>query len=408
MTGMLQGYPGIEFATGEEVGLFDTTGPVQVVDAGLMSAMQVAGCLGVDLKNMLMGGDFATNPWARGTSFTGITNTPVYTADRFFAVGAAGSSISVSRQAVAAGALSSLGNRFTQALRFGRAASNADLNEIYLGQVLESAHSAPYQGRRVAFSFWARAGANFSALGNLLNVRVVTGTGTDQSAANAVAGTWTGYSNRQLAVPSNGVRNIGGGAAGNPSGTEAAVILTNANNVQLTTSYVRYYLTALIPADANQIGVLLSYVPVGTAGANDFFEVLGLQLEPVAATLPFPSPFEFRKAAVEDLLCRRYCQSFPEPAAAVAVAPGLATGAAAQKIAIPLYPPMRAAPTMTIPTAGTFRINVAGTPTAVTLAAATSTRNCGNLTGGATNTAGQAVLLEGNGGAGLIVASAEL
>jgi hypothetical protein len=77
-------------------------------------------------------------------------------------------------------------------------------------------------------------------------------------------------------------------------------------------------------------------------------------------------------------------------------------------IAIPLYPPMRAAPTMTIPTAGTFRINIAGTPTAVTLAAATSTRNCGNLTGNATNTAGQGVLLEGNGGAGLILAAAEL
>lgn len=408
MTGMLQGYPGIELPNGEEIGLMDITDPVTPIDVGVMSGMQIAGSFGMDFKNALMGGDFTTNPWSRGVTFAAIANTLTYTADRFFAVGGASSSIGVSRQAVAAGAISSRGDRFGQALRFGRTAANANTSEIFLGQVLETAHSLPLQGRRVALSFVTRAGANFSAAGSLLNVRVVTGTGTDESAANAVAGTWTGYRNNQMAIPVNGVRNVGGGAAGNPSGTDAAVLLTNVVGVPLTTGYTRYYLTCAIPANATQVGLLFSYVPVGTAGAADHIEITGIQLEPCSDRFPFPSPFEYRKAALESLLCGRYCQSFPEPAAAVAIAPGQATGAAAQKFGIPLFPPMRIAPTMTIPTAGTFRANVAGTPTAVTLAAATSSRTCGNLTGNATNTAGQAIFLEGNGGTGLIVASAEL
>jgi hypothetical protein len=108
------------------------------------------------------------------------------------------------------------------------------------------------------------------------------------------------------------------------------------------------------------------------------------------------------------MLCRRYAQSWPEPAATVAIAVGQATGASAQKISLPLTPMMRVAPTMSIPVAGTFRINVAGTPIAVTLTPAPSTPTTGVLTGNAANTVGQAVTLEGNGGSGLIVASAEL
>jgi len=410
MPGLMQNFPGQPIPTGRESVLLDLPPALaaSLPETVAMSAMQIAGTMGMNFKNNLLGGDFSTNPWARGTTFAAIANTLTYTADRFFAVGGASSSIAVSRQAIAAGDISSAGNQFSQALQFGRTAANANTAVLNLGQVMETANSVPLQGQQVTLSFWAKAGANFSAAGSLLGVQVVTGTGTDQSAANAVAGSWTGFSNRQLAVPVNAVQNVGGGAAGNPSGIQQGVNLANTSTVQLTTAWQRFFVTCSIPVAATQIGVLFNYTPVGTAGANDWVQFTGIQLEQVSPELPFPTPFEYRLAGVEVVLCQRYAQSWPEPAATVAIAVGQATGAAAQKISIPLGTTMRVAPTMTIPTAGTFRINVAGTPTAVTLAAATSTPTTGVLTGGATNTAGQAVTLEGNGGAGLIVASAEL
>ncbi|MBY0308967.1 MAG: hypothetical protein K2Q09_09520, partial [Phycisphaerales bacterium] len=358
---------------------------------------------------VLLGGDFGVNPWCRGTTFAAIANTLTYTADRFFAVGGASPSINVSRQAIAAGDISNAGNTFAQALQFARTAANANTAVLNLGQVLESTNSIPLQGSQVTLSFWAKAGANFSAAGGFLGVQVVTGTGTDQSAANLVAGSWTGQSVRPLFTMANGTVNIGSNAGGNPTtGLVGGVVLTPANGVPVTTVWQRFQLTCSIPANATQIGVLWNYTPVGTAGANDWVQFAGMQLEQVAPLYPFASAFEYRRAGIELMLCQRYATSWAEPAATVAIAPGQATGAAAQKITLPLATQMRVAPTVTIPVAGTFRINVAGTPTAVTLAGATSTPSTAVVTGGATNTAGQAVLLEGNGGAGLIVASAEL
>ena len=69
-------------------------------------------------RNIIDGGDFTTNPWQRGTSFTGIAGAATYTADRFFAVGGASSSISVSQ---VTGITAVPG--FTQALQFGRGGS---------------------------------------------------------------------------------------------------------------------------------------------------------------------------------------------------------------------------------------------------------------------------------------------
>src|SRR6202007_2104971 len=83
---------------------------------------------------------------------------------------------------------------FSRSIRWGRGAAT-DTATINLGQVLETADSIRLQGATVAFSFWAKAGAQFSALNSALTVQVISGTGTDQSAANLVAGTWTGQAN---------------------------------------------------------------------------------------------------------------------------------------------------------------------------------------------------------------------
>jgi hypothetical protein len=65
---------------------------VQSLTAGTMSVSGVAalaapaGVGGSQLalpRNIIDGGDFTTNPWQRGTSFTAIASTVTYAADRF-------------------------------------------------------------------------------------------------------------------------------------------------------------------------------------------------------------------------------------------------------------------------------------------------------------------------------------
>ena len=423
MPGLFQNYPGNLAPTGQELMPLDLPAPSNLnvlPETVVMSAMQVAGSGPVTMRNLLKGGDFTSNPWVRGTTFTGISSTLTYTADRFGALGGASSSISVSKQAVATGAIP--GEGFGQALQFGRAAANANTALIQIGQALETLDSIQAQTDQVTLSFWAQAGANFSAVGNFLNLYAFTGTGTDQSLAAMLAGTWTGSSARQLSTVANGNISFGVNAVslGNPGVGQASVgnpstglgygpVLTPVTGVNITSSWAKYQVTFSVAQTATQLGIAFGYTPVGTAGANDWFQIAGVQLECVAANMPVATPFEHRPQSVEAVLCQRYAYSWSEPAANVPVsAIGLATGAATQKIILPLPAFMRAAPTMTIPSAGSWRLNIAGTPTAVTLAAATSSVSAGVLTGGATNTAGQVLLLEGNGGNGLIVASAEL
>jgi len=47
----------------------------------------------------------------------------------------------------------------------------------------------------------------------------------------------------------------------------------------LTTTWTRYTHTATLSATATEIGVQFYFTPVGTAGAADYFEVTGVQLE---------------------------------------------------------------------------------------------------------------------------------
>jgi len=126
---------------------------------------------------------------------------------------------------------------------------------IFFSQSIESINSIPFMGKTITFSFYARAGANYSSASNALSVKVDTGTGTDQSIIN----TWTG-----------GASAIGG----NQTAT-------------LTTTWQRFTYTGTASASGTQLGVQFSYTPVGTAGANDWFEVTGVQIDIGSVALPF-------------------------------------------------------------------------------------------------------------------------
>src|SRR5579883_1413028 len=342
-------------------------------------------------RNLIDGGDFTTNPWQRGVSFTGIAGAVTYTADRFFAVGGASSSISVS-QVTGVTAVSG----FTQALQFGRAAANANTAAISLGQVTETLDSIRCQGQTVTLSFWAQAGANWSPANGALNVLLASGTGANQSAASLAAGAWTGYTSLTLTPQQNL----------SPNSSPNNAVLTPGANIaqQITTSWQRYVFTASAPANCTQLGLLFNATPVGTAGAADFVQIMGVQLEIGAQA----TPFEHRDIELELAIAQRYFFNIPEPASGVIVGAGMVAGAASEIIFIPLPVQMRAAPTVTV-SAGSFKFNLAGAATAVGTFApgATHTPNYISVTGTAAGTAGQGTLLQGGGGAGFIQASAD-
>jgi hypothetical protein len=342
-------------------------------------------------RNIIDGGDFTTNPWQRGTSFTGVANTLTYTADRFFAVGGASSSISVSQ---VAGVTAVPG--FTQALQFGRAAGNAATAVITLGQVVETLDSIRLQGQTVTLTFWAQAGANWSPANGVLNVLLASGTGINQSAANLAAGAWTGYAPLTLTPQQNLSPNTSPGAA---------VLAPGANIAQqITASWQRYSFTATVPAGCTQLGVMFNATPTGTAGSADFVQIMGVQLEPGAQA----TPFEHRDIELELAIAQRYFFNIPEPASGVIVGAGMVAGAASEIIFIPLPVQMRAAPTVTV-SAGSFKFNLSGTATAVGTftPGSTHTPNYISVTGNAAGTAGQGTLLQGGGGTGFIQASAD-
>ena len=190
--------------------------------------------------------------WQRGTSVAVSGSAALtFAADRwgFFRTGFA-TGMTVSRQAT--GDTTNL--PFIQySQRVQRNSGNTSTALTYSGQNFETVNSIPYAGKTVTFSFYARAGANYSAASSALNVLFITGTGTDENFLNGFTG-------------------------------NASPINTTAT---LTTTWQRFTYTATLGATVTQIAPVLYYTPVGTAGANDWFEFTGVQLDIGSVALPF-------------------------------------------------------------------------------------------------------------------------
>ena len=326
-----------------------------------------------NFRNLIDGGDFSINPFQRnipglaagGVISTPIAATPTYFADRFFAVGGASSAILMA----AIADVSVLG--FNQSLRISRQPGNASFSPIQFGQVIETFDALRCQGQTVTLSFWARAGASYS--GGALSVHVISGAGVNQSAASLTASTWT----QQTAV----------------------VVAQQA----LTTGMTRYQFTGNVPANATQLAALFAFTPTGAAGADDSVSINGVQLEIGA----FASPFERIDAQVALEICQRYAWMTPEPATSVVVGAGANTGAASQIFYMATPVQMMKPPSVTV-AAGSFKTNQASVATATTITpGGTHTPNAISINGNSAGTVGQATMLQGGGGAGWILASAD-
>lgn len=337
-------------------------------------------------RNGLIGGDFNTNLWQRGTTSASITTVALYGPDRWWGLSGAGTAFTIIKETAAA----DITQGYLASARVQRTAGQTGVIPVCVGQVLTSANSARFQGKVVEFSFHALAGALFSAASSNVTVTIGTGTGADESMANFTTGAWTGYA--------------------------AAV----AQTTTLTSAYAKYSAVATIPLTATQVGVKICYTPVGTAGATDFFDFTGAQLDENASAVANNgtagiaysiASFERRPASVESYLQYTYFYRLAEPASGAAVT-GMCQAVGANTNICNVFLPvaMRATiPTITITTAGTFKANIAGTPTTVaTPTASTCSLLACAVTAANTNTAGQAELLTGGGGTGAWDISAEL
>lgn len=138
------------------------------------------------------------------------------------------------------------GEGFRYSLIAQRNAGDTSTQPLYVWSVLDNADSARYKGKTVTLSVYVKAGTNFSANTSNLNVQLKCGTGNDE---NGLTSIFTG-----LTTPINVLQ-------------------------QITTSWTRYSFTTTIPSNCTQIGCLLSWTPIGTAGTYDLIKVTGLQIE---------------------------------------------------------------------------------------------------------------------------------
>jgi hypothetical protein len=188
----------------------------------------------------------------RGTSFTALAGA-AYTLDRWVPWSTTGGQSNyASRES--AGNLSVTPNQAIQyCMRVGRTAGTTNTGGRQLFHTIETANSVRFAGKTVAFSFYARKGADYSNTDSILNFYVGSGTGTDQ-----IYYSFTG---------------------------SAAVIAQT--SVTLTTSWQRFTATGTVATNATELAMSFLWSPTGTAGAADYLEITGVQLEEGSVATPF-------------------------------------------------------------------------------------------------------------------------
>jgi hypothetical protein len=221
-------------------------GETLVADSSTSSGLRYQGSMAAG-RNVLINGGM--DIWQRGTSFA---TSGVYAADRFI-VGRAGGAAGGTYTRQVTGDTTNLPN-IQYCIRLQRDSGNTSTANMGTGTVVETANAIPYAGKTVTMSFYARVGANFSATSSTINAYVTTGTGTDQ---NGILGAWTG-----TATPLN-------------------------QNFTATTTWQRFSVTGTFASNVTEFYNYVNFTPTGTAGAADYLEVTGIQLEIGSVATPF-------------------------------------------------------------------------------------------------------------------------
>ncbi len=183
----------------------------------------------------------------RGTSFAA-PSAASYTFDRWN-VGNAQGGRTWSRQTPSL-------DGFEYCVRIQRDSGTTGASLTGLSQSLESVNSIPYQGKTITISAYVRKGADFSGASSVAKLFAASGTGTNQKFQ--VNG--TSYTGQSIFID---------------------------QSITLTTSWERFSATATVSTAATELAFGVSFTPVGTAGAADYLEFTGFQVDVGSVALPF-------------------------------------------------------------------------------------------------------------------------
>ena len=254
-------------------------------------------------KNLLINADLNVNQ--RVFTSTTLSTTAQFLADRFFVRRSAGSTGGTAALTTTGGPTG-----LPAFARLTRASANTATDTYYFGQTMETLNTTQLQSQTVTFSFYARKGTGYTGASDALQVRVYTGTGTDQT-----------------------------GIGSSYTGTATPISST----ATLTTSWQRFTFSATIAATATQLQALVQYVPVGTAPASDYFDVTGFQLEVGSVATPF-SLAGGGTYGQELNLCRRYYERWTSSSLFMRFGLGIATTSVQARITIYFKTQKRVAP----------------------------------------------------------------
>ena len=208
--------------------------------------------------------------WQRSTSIALAASTGFasgFTADRWQTQTGANQACTISRQAT--GDTTNL--PFIQyALRYQRNSGQTGTGGLTIAQNFETINSIPFAGKTITLSFYARKGANYSATSSILAVALNQGTGTDQNV-------FSGFTGGSLVI---------------------------SQNATLTTTWQRFSYTATVPTTSTQLGLYFDFNPTGTAGAADYYDLTGVQIDIGSVALPFRT--NGTTYAAELAACQRY------------------------------------------------------------------------------------------------------
>jgi len=232
---------------------------------------------------------------------------------------------------------------FPFAWRTQRIAGQTSTSASYFGQTIETNNCIHLAGQTVTISFYATAGANYS--GGAATIQLLTGTAADQGTSSLNQALWT-----ELAVPIN-------------------------TTFTPTTTRTRFSFTATIGASVQEMTLRFNWSGSGTAGAADYIDITGFQLEEGSIA----TAFDFRPFGMELALCQRYCFVPASNSRYVGQCDSATRG-----LIIYVFPQtMRAGPSATLASASTYTVttSVGGTVAGTAV----------SLSGGYTDTAQVAI-----------------
>jgi hypothetical protein len=182
-------------------------------------------------RNLIINGNL--DYWQRGTSFTNLSGTAKYTADRFSAY-CENAVHTLSRQSAGL-------DGSTYCMRMARNSGGTSTANFTVRTALENLACVGLAGKTVHLSFWARKGANFSPASGQFSASIIGGTGTNQNPYSL-------------------------------GSTHATAACTP------TTTWQRFTLSVTLPSNLTQVGLDFTFTPSGTAGAADYLEIAQVML----------------------------------------------------------------------------------------------------------------------------------